>query len=209
MLTIAPWPACCMCGMAARQSQATAVRLTRSTRSQTAVSNPPAGLRPPLAAAALLTRTVRPPSRSAAVSTSVPQAVSSARSAATNTALPPAPVIVRTTAAPRPASRPCTQTRAPSRAHRMAVCWPIPEVDPVTRTRSPASRIGRSASEPVGGLQLGVLGGQHLRQAHHHLALLPGGVVLHLAVDHVDAAAVGDGLEHLLREQHLRSEERR
>jgi hypothetical protein len=30
----------------------------------------------------------------------------------------------------------------------------------------------------------------------HHLALLPGGIVLHLAVDHVDVAGVGDRLDH-------------
>jgi len=40
-------------------------------------------------------------------------------------------------------------------------------------------------------------------QGHHHLALLPGCVVLHLAVDHVDAAAVGNRLDHLLGEQDL------
>src|SRR5262249_7262695 len=32
-------------------------------------------------------------------------------------------------------------TRAPSRAHMMATCFPIPEVEPVTRTRSPAKRM--------------------------------------------------------------------
>src|SRR5262245_53427819 len=188
--------------MAARHSQATLVRFTRSTRSQIAVSKPPAGLRPPLPAAALLTSTLSPPSRSAAVSTSPWQAASSARSAATNVALPPASLIARTTAVPRATSRPWTQTRAPSRAQSRAVCSPIPEVEPVTRIRSPASRIARG-SEPVGGLQLRILGRQHLRQVDHHLALLPGRVVLHLAVDHVDTAAVGNGLQHLPGEQHL------
>ena len=56
---------------------------------------------------------------------------------------------------------------------------------------------------PVGLGQLGVLLGQHLGEVDHHLALLPGGVVLHLAVDHVHAAAVGDRLDHLLGERDL------
>ena len=51
--------------------------------------------------------------------------------------------------------------------------------------------------------QLGILRRQHFGQLDHHLALLPGGVVLHLAVDHVDAAAVGDRLKHLLGELDL------
>ena len=55
----------------------------------------------------------------------------------------------------------------------------------------------------VGGGQLRVLRGQHFGQLDHHLALLPGGVVLHLAVDHVDAATVGDRLQHLLGEPDL------
>src|SRR5262245_7263434 len=58
-------------------------------------------------------------------------------------------------------------------------------------------------SEAVRLLQLGVLAREQLGERHHHLALLPRRVVLHLAVDHVDAAAVGDGGEDLLREEHL------
>src|SRR5579864_7406528 len=54
--------------------------------------------------------------------------------------------------------------------------------------------------KPVGLGQLGVLAGQHFGEPDHHLALLPGGVVLHLAVDHVHPAPVGDGLDHLLGE---------
>src|SRR5215210_1371400 len=48
--------------------------------------------------------------------------------------------------------------------------------------------------------ELGVLLGELLGECDHHLALLPGGVVLHLAVDHVDAAAVRDRLDDLLGE---------
>jgi hypothetical protein len=59
--------------------------------------------------------------------------------------------------------------------------------------RKPTVRLG----------QLGVLAGEHLGEVDHHLALLPGGVVLHLAVDHVHAAAVGDRLDHLLGERDL------
>src|SRR5205085_12516014 len=59
---------------------------------------------------------------------------------------------------------------------------------------------GRGRLEPVGLGQLRVLAGQHLGQVDHDLALLPGGVVLHLAVDHVDAPAVGNGLDDLLGE---------
>src|SRR5215211_506576 len=62
---------------------------------------------------------------------------------------------------------------------------------------------GGGLLEPVGLRQLGVLLGELLRQRDHHLALLPGGVVLHLAVDHVNAAAVRNRLDHLLGEAHL------
>ena len=64
----------------------------------------------------------------------------------------------------------------------------------------PAARAGSHASARAVGGQLRVLLGQHLGQVDHHLALLPGRVVLHLAVDHVHAAAVGDRLDHLLGE---------
>src|SRR5664279_4882616 len=62
---------------------------------------------------------------------------------------------------------------------------------------------GRGRREPVGLGQLGVLPGEHFSEADHHLALLPGGVVLHLAVDHVHAAPVGDGLDDLFGEGDL------
>src|SRR2546423_11335262 len=65
------------------------------------------------------------------------------------------------------------------------------------------SALRRRRREPVGLGQLGVLLRQHLGQLDHHLALLPGGVVLHLAVDHVHAATVGDRLDHLLGERDL------
>ena len=66
--------------------------------------------------------------------------------------------------------------------------------------RSARRRFKPSSHRPC---ELGVLLGQHLGQAHHHLALLPGGVVLHLAVDHVHARAVRDRLEDLLGELDL------
>src|SRR5215217_4936197 len=51
--------------------------------------------------------------------------------------------------------------------------------------------------------QLRIVLRELLGQVDHHLALLPGGVVLHLAVDHVDAGAVRNRLDHLLRELDL------
>src|SRR4051812_22141227 len=47
---------------------------------------------------------------------------------------------------------------------------------------------GGSRGEAVGLRQLRVLLGEHFGKVDHHLALLPGRVVLHLAVDHVHAA---------------------
>src|SRR5262249_49518318 len=74
---------------------------------------------------------------------------------------------------------------------------------PTTVPPDPARRHVGATSEPVGLLEVWVLGRQQLRQVDHHLALLPGRVVLHLAVDHVHAAAIGDGLEDLPGEAHL------
>ncbi len=71
------------------------------------------------------------------------------------------------------------------------------------RRRAASYRSAGEASELVSLRQLGVLAGEHLGQGDHHLALLPGRVVLHLAVDHVDAAPVGDRLEDLLGELDL------
>src|ERR1039458_7250790 len=51
---------------------------------------------------------------------------------------------------------------------------------------------GGRGSEAVGLGQLRVLAREHFRELDHHLALLPGRVVLHLAVDHVHAPPVGD-----------------
>src|SRR5918997_879508 len=86
-----------------------------------------------------------------------------------------------------------------------------PSLNAVVRPRSltwssataPGSSRRRTELQPVGLAQLGVLRGQQLGEPDHHLALLPGRVVLHLAVEHVDAAAVGDRLEHAAREAHL------
>src|SRR4051812_8441067 len=62
---------------------------------------------------------------------------------------------------------------------------------------------GSCPDHPVCLSQFRVLCRQHLGQPHHNLALLPRRVVLHLAVDHVHAAAVGDRLDDLARECHL------
>ena len=68
---------------------------------------------------------------------------------------------------------------------------------------APGRVSGLAGAEAVGFGEIGVLPRQHLGQAHHDLALLPGGVVLHLAVDHVNAPAVGDRLDDLLGELDL------
>src|SRR4051794_28892845 len=84
----------------------------------------------------------------------------------------------------------------------------------LTISRASYSKKRMAARNPIaplcaGGLQLvrlrelGVLAREHLGEVDHDLALLPGGVVLHLAVDHVDAAAVRDRLDHLLGELDL------
>src|SRR5438132_5156641 len=62
---------------------------------------------------------------------------------------------------------------------------------------------GRSGREPVRLGQLGVLAREHFGELDYHLALLPGGVVLHLAVDHVHAAAVWDRLDDTFGLRHL------
>src|SRR5215207_7721078 len=71
------------------------------------------------------------------------------------------------------------------------------------RGARPVSRLRARRLQLVGLGELRILAGEHLREVHHHLALLPGGVVLHLPVDHVDAAAVRDRLDHLLGELDL------
>src|SRR3954449_4982987 len=60
---------------------------------------------------------------------------------------------------------------------------------------------GRSEAVRVG--EVRVLAREHLGEVDHHPALLPRRVVLHLAVDHVHAAAVGDGLDDLSGEPDL------
>ena len=60
-----------------------------------------------------------------------------------NVASPPAPSISPMTAAPLPASRPCTTTFAPCAANSIAMAFPIPDVDPVTSASSPLSRTRR------------------------------------------------------------------
>src|SRR4051812_40767849 len=53
------------------------------------------------------------------------------------------------------------------------------------RGRPPRLSEGPITLHPVGLRELGVLLGEHLGEVDHHAALLPGRVVLHLAVDHV------------------------
>src|SRR4051794_41068639 len=83
-----------------------------------------------------------------------------------------------------------------------------------TRSGPDCSRIARHIRpttwvRPLGGLEavglreLRVLAGEHLGEVDHDAALLPGRVVLHLAVDHVPTAAVRDGLDDLLGERDL------
>src|ERR1700681_4134327 len=73
-----------------------------------------------------------------------------------------------------------------------------------TRASGRCGALRLHGHEPVGLGELGVLAGEHFGQVDHHLALLPGGVVLHLAVDHVHAPTVRDGLDHLFGERDLR-----
>ncbi len=61
----------------------------------------------------------------------------------------------------------------------------------------------RSAYRRVARAHLGVLGGDQAGEVDHDLGLLPGGVVLHLAVDHDGAGAVRHGVEDLAGERHL------
>src|SRR3954447_20732407 len=75
-------------------------------------------------------------------------------------------------------------------------------IRPTNETRPPwGGGSGRLEAVRLG--ELRVLAGQHLGEVDHDAALLPGRVVLHLAVDHVDAAAVRDGLDDLLGERDL------
>ena len=80
------------------------------------------------------------------------------------------------------------------------------ELEESHAARKPIRRRGRRRArrnEPVRLRQLRILAREHFREVDHHLALLPGGVVLHLAVDHVHAAPVGDRLDHLFGERDL------
>src|SRR5580658_8010826 len=62
-----------------------------------------------------------------------------ATSAATNSASPPAARISSTTRLPRSALRAAITTFAPSRANKIAVALPIPELPPVTNATFPLS----------------------------------------------------------------------
>src|SRR5215469_17003086 len=58
-------------------------------------------------------------------------------------------------------------------------------------------------SQAVTGRRVGILGGDQAGEVDHDLCLLPGGVVLHLAVDHHGAGAVRHGGEDFSRERDL------
>ena len=140
MFTIEPRPAATRCTSAARVNHIGAVRLTVRMFCHASVVTSPTGPSPPSPPAALFTRTVRPPSVSAARATSSSHACSSRSSAVMKCARPPSASIDATAASPRDVSRPVTHTAAPSAAKRHAIARPMPDVDPVMSARSPASR---------------------------------------------------------------------
>src|SRR5437762_1010656 len=81
-----------------------------------------------------------------------------------------------------------------------------PEGEPVLETAHDQADVvdaRQHRSEAVRARQLRVLRREQLRERHHHPTLLPRRVVLHLAVEHEDAAAVRHRLEDALGELHL------
>src|SRR5215204_6335150 len=147
---------------------------------------PPAFMRPPVSTCDLIT-----------VGPSIRSAISRASSAV---CAKPESVIGTPSRA-----RICRDSYSKKRmAAREPSVWPRASGRGCSRRQHPgAGHLRALAVEPVELGELGVLVGQHLGQRDHHLALLPGGVVLHLAVDHVAAPSVGDRLKHLLRELDL------
>ena len=135
MLTIDPWPADSMCGIA---NFARIAGATVSTRSVSSHSSHDASVIRVLILLgdALFTSTVSPPSRLTLSSTSWRHASSLRRSAGTNSACRSA-----ATLPPRSASRPETTTLAPSAINRRAISTPSPDVDPVTIASSPLNRL--------------------------------------------------------------------
>src|SRR5438067_8142930 len=197
MLTIEPWPAADMAGMAWRHRRAGAVRSTASTWSQPSSAIEVTGPSRTSVVTALLTRTVKRPKRSTAAATKCSAAPGAARSAATNRASSEAAA----TAAPRASLRPVTTTLAPSEPKRRAISAPMPDVEPVTSATSPARRpvTGRSRLEDVG--QLG--GDDHVELVVRARRRLPVGAPA-LEVGGVAEAVALHGLEGDLADE-LRS----
>src|SRR5438876_11461622 len=137
----------------------------------------------------------------------------------------PSPRLARNLATPPPASigssssislRPIGSRAARTPWSRTVACLAMRSPSVSCQKARPSSRrrttrptwctrvsIGTAGSDAVEPRQLRILRRQQLRQGHHHPALLPGGVVLHLAREHEDAAAVGHRLEDALGERHL------
>src|SRR3954453_11932877 len=92
-------------------------------------------------------------------------------------------------ASSRRQSAPVAAIAASAHGRPRAIAWRSLRCSGGT-TRIVPGRAPGEALQLVRLAQLGVLLGQHLGERDHHLGLLPGGVVLHLAVDHVNAAAV-------------------
>src|SRR5262245_32246276 len=88
-------------------------------------------------APALLIRISIPPKALLASDAAAPSSV--AKSPVMGIAWPPAETMRPTTASVRAVSRPCTSTRAPSRANASAIATPIPAEAPVTSVRLPCS----------------------------------------------------------------------
>src|SRR5580700_1676244 len=131
-LMMLPLPRAAIFGPSAATRKYADRTLAAKSRSKVAASRSAAG--PNQAKPALLTSTSTGPACSTRWSTWT----GSVRSAATKRALPPAAVIVSTTAEPRSASRPCTTISAPCRPSSSAAALPIPEVAPVTRALMPS-----------------------------------------------------------------------
>src|SRR5580700_6511574 len=131
-LMMLPLPRAAILGASAATRKYAARTLAAKSRSKVATSSSAVG--PNQEKPALLTSTSTGPACSTRWSTWT----GSVRSAATKRALPPAAVIVSTTAEPRSASRPCTTISAPCRPSSSAAALPIPEVAPVTRALMPS-----------------------------------------------------------------------
>src|SRR4051812_14818139 len=121
---------------------------------------------------------IRPPVRTCDLMTTGPP-TSRATSAASSA------VVANPPGATGTPSRSSTRRDSYSKSLIASSQFPVPSSQPATCDLRPATS---RAHHPVSLSQFRVLGGQHLSQRDHHLALFPRRVVLHLAVDHVDAA---------------------